>query len=168
MRKRSHRRTKAATQDILAEAAPRTRVPRRWEKYARILIRLREQLRRQEGDLKRDALEEYTGPRRVPADVATNTYDRDWALGMVSSEQEALYEIEGALDRIRTGAYGVCQLTGKRIPKARLDAVPWTRFTAEAERELEKTGELRGARLGELGRVPKENPPESYGIEPEP
>ena len=82
------------------------------------------------------------------ADAGTDEYDRDFALGMLSSQQDAVYEIEQALDRIRNGTYGICELTGKRIPAARLEAIPWTRFTAEAERKLEREGELRRARLG--------------------
>jgi len=44
-------------------------------------------------------------------------------------------------------------LTGKQIPKARLDAIPWTRFTVEAQAQLEKEGVLRQRRLGTLGSV---------------
>jgi RNA polymerase-binding transcription factor DksA len=44
-------------------------------------------------------------------------------------------------------------LTGKAIPKARLDAIPWTRFTVEAQAQLEKDGALRQRRLGSLGTV---------------
>jgi RNA polymerase-binding transcription factor DksA len=89
------------------------------------------------------------------ADAGTDHYDRDFALGMLSSEQDAVYEIEEALNRIRDGTYGVCELTGKRIPEARLEAIPWTRFTAEAEKELEKGGALKRARLGPRETVPK-------------
>lgn len=163
LRKRPRRRAKAATRDIVGTASASATIDAQWAKYFHRLTGLREHLRKQKGDLKRDAVETYTGPRREQADEATNTYDRDWALGMISSEQNVLYEIEEALNRIRTGTYGTCELTGKPIPKARLDAIPWARFTAEAERELEKRGELRGARLGDLDRVPKEQPPESYG-----
>ena len=163
LRKKPRRRAKAATRDIVGAAPASATVDAKWEKYFRRLTEMREQLRRQKGDLKRDAAETYTGPRREQADVATNTYDRDWALGMISSEQNMLYEIEEALNRIRNGTYGTCELTGKPIPKERLEAIPWARFTAEAERELERRGELRGARLGDVDRVPKERPPESYG-----
>ncbi|MGI8966348.1 MAG: TraR/DksA family transcriptional regulator, partial [Limisphaerales bacterium] len=49
--------------------------------------------------------------------------------------------------------YGVCELTGKSIPKVRLDAIPWTRFTVEAQAQLEREGALRQRRLGALGTV---------------
>ncbi len=82
------------------------------------------------------------------ADAGTDEYDRDFALGMLSSQQDAVYEIEEALNRIWDGTYGICELTGKRIPQARLEAIPWARFTAEAEKQLEKDGALHRTRLG--------------------
>ena len=104
-------------------------------------------LRRQEG-LTKDAIEEQPTFSTHMADAATDTYDRDFALGMASSEQEALYEIEQALNRIRNGSYGICEITAKRIDPARLEAIPWTRFTAQAEKQLEKEGVIKRTRLG--------------------
>ncbi len=87
------------------------------------------------------------------ADAGTDTYDRDWALGMLSSEQDAVYEIDQAIDRIRNGTYGICEMTGKPIEPGRLEAIPWTRFSLEAERELEQNGAAHRTRLGERGSV---------------
>jgi hypothetical protein len=71
----------------------------------------------------------------------------------LSSDQDAVYEIEEALKRIERNTYGVCELTGKNIPKARLTAIPWTRFTVEAQAQLERDGALRQRRLGALGTI---------------
>jgi len=120
-----------------------------------MLMNLRSHLRNQKGRLMKDALEEGTDIQREMADVGTNSYDRDWALSMISSEQNALYEIEQALSRMTTGTYGICELTGKPIPLERLNAIPWTRFTAQAERELEKRGESGRAKLGDRERISK-------------
>jgi RNA polymerase-binding transcription factor DksA len=65
----------------------------------------------------------------------------------MSSEQDAVYEIDEAMMRIRRGTYGICELTGKPIERLRLEAIPWTRFSADAEQQLEKNGEIRRARL---------------------
>jgi DnaK suppressor protein len=54
---------------------------------------------------------------------------------------------------MQRGTYGTCELTGKPIPRARLDAIPWTRFTVEAQSQLERDGALRQKRLGSLGTV---------------
>jgi len=83
----------------------------------------------------------------------TDNFDRDFALSLLSSDQDAIYEIEEALKRIEKNTYGICELTGRAIPRARLDAIPWTRFTVEAQAQLEREGALRQRRLGALGSV---------------
>lgn len=72
------------------------------------------------------------------ADAGSDAYDRDFALGLLSQEQDSLYEIDQALKRIEAGEYGVCEMSNKPIPKARLEALPFTRFTVECQAEIEK------------------------------
>jgi DnaK suppressor protein len=72
------------------------------------------------------------------ADAGSDAYDRDFALSLLSQEQDALYEIDQALKRIELGTYGVCEMSGKAIPRARLEAIPCARFTVECQSQLEK------------------------------
>jgi DnaK suppressor protein len=72
------------------------------------------------------------------ADAGTETFDRDFALSLLSSEKEALHEIEKAIERIFDGSYGICKVTGKPIAKERLKAVPFTRFSVEGQIEYER------------------------------
>ena len=72
------------------------------------------------------------------ADAGSDAYDRDFALSLLSQEQDALYEIDQALRRIELGTYGVCEMSGKPIPHARLEAIPFARFTVECQSQLEK------------------------------
>lgn len=72
------------------------------------------------------------------ADAGSDAYDRDFALSLLSQEQDALYEIDQALKRIELGQYGVCEMSGKSIPHARLEAIPFARFTVECQSQLEK------------------------------
>jgi len=72
------------------------------------------------------------------ADAGSDAYDRDFALSLLSQEQDSLYEIDEALKRIESGSYGVCEMSGKPIPRIRLEALPFTRYTVEAQAELEK------------------------------
>jgi len=72
------------------------------------------------------------------ADAGSDSYDRDFALNLLSQEQDALFEIDEALKRLSRGAYGVCEMSGKNIPKARLEARPFARFTVECQNEIEK------------------------------
>src|SRR5246500_120674 len=72
------------------------------------------------------------------ADAGSDAYDRDFALSLLSQEQDALYEIDQALKRIELGTYGICEMSGKAIPRARLEAIPFARFTVECQSQLEK------------------------------
>lgn len=78
------------------------------------------------------------------ADAGSDAYEKDFALSLLSQEQDALYEIEEALKRIELGTYGVCEMSSKVIPHARLEAIPFARFTVECQQQLEK--ENRGRR----------------------
>jgi len=72
------------------------------------------------------------------ADAGTDAYDRDFALSLLAQEQDALYEIEEALKRIKDGTYGVCEACNKRIPQARLEALPFARLTIDCQQIYEK------------------------------
>jgi DnaK suppressor protein len=80
------------------------------------------------------------------ADAGSDAYDRDFALSLLSQEQDALYEIEEALKRIELGTYGNCEMSGKPIPHARLEAIPFARFTVECQSQLEKQRKLTRSR----------------------
>jgi len=135
-----------------ATADPR-KVKAEWQKYCQRLLELREQLLRQMNGLAKESAQELPGYSLHMADSGTDNFDRDFALSLLSSDQDAVYEIEEALKRIEKKTYGVCELTGKNIPRARLEAIPWTRFTVEAQAQLEREGALRSRRIGQLGTI---------------
>jgi DnaK suppressor protein len=124
-----------------------------WQKFCLNLLELREQLVRQMNGLAKESAQEMPGYSLHMADSGTDNFDRDFALSLLSSDQDAVCEIEEALKRIERKTYGVCELTGKSIPKARLEAIPWTRFTVEAQSQLERDGALKSRRLGALGSI---------------
>ena len=146
---------------ISTKKAPKAKVPSakirvkpEWKKYYEILLDLRERLTHQMDDLKKESAEEMTSYSMHMADSGTDNFDRDNALGLLSSDQDAIYEIDEALKRIEKNTYGVCELTGKNIPKTRLNAVPWARYTVEAQARLEKDGAFRQRnKLGNLGTI---------------
>ena len=129
------------------------KVKREWQKYCLRLLELREQLTKQMNGLAQESAQEMAGYSLHMADSGTDNFDRDFALSLLSSDQDAVYEIEEALKRIERKTYGVCELTGKSIPKARLEAIPWTRFTVDAQAQLEREGALKSRRLGALGTI---------------
>ena len=136
------------------------KVKAEWQKYYDRLLELREQLIHQMNGLAKESAQEIAGYSLHMADSGTDNFDRDFALSLLSSDQDAVYEIEEALKRIERNAYGVCELTNKPIPKARLEAIPWTRFTVQAQAQLERDGALRQRRLGTLGTVDAATAPE--------
>jgi len=62
------------------------------------------------------------------ADLGTDNFEQEFALGLMDSERKILAEIADALERIDGGVYGICEGTGKPIAKARLGANPWARY----------------------------------------
>ncbi len=143
------------------EADPE-KVPEKFRRYFKLLIDLRNHLLGQldqhtEETLKRSTKEDtgdLSSYGQHMADAGTDTFDRDFALSMVANEQEALSEIEAAIQRINDGTYGICEVTGKPISKERLIAVPFTRYSAEAQKEIEKNryrARTQAGLFGELG-----------------
>jgi len=131
----------------------RPKIKPEWMKYYNNLLELRDRLLDQMSGLAKESAQEMPGYSLHMADSGTDNFDRDFALSLLSADQDAIYEIEEALKRIEKSTYGTCELTGKSIPRARLDAIPWTRFTVEAQAQLERDGALRQRRLGALGTV---------------
>jgi len=129
------------------------KVKPQWAKFYQRLLELRDQLTKQMHGLAKESAQEMAGYSLHMADSGTDNFDRDFALSLLSSDQDAVYEIEEALKRIEKETYGICELTGKPIPRKRLEAIPWTRFTVEAQAQLEREGALRQRRLGALGTV---------------
>jgi len=142
-----------ANQDVKVRKNGEVKIKTEWVKFYNRLLELRDQLTRQMNGLAKESAQEMAGYSLHMADSGTDNFDRDFALSLLSSDQDAIYEIEEALKRIERNTYGICELTGKPIPKTRLEAIPWTRFTVQAQAQLEREGALRQRRLGALGTV---------------
>ena len=160
-----HPMTKSHKGPVIADPK---KVKSEWQQYCQRLLELREQLLRQMNGLAKESAQELPGYSLHMADSGTDNFDRDFALSLLSSDQDAVYEIEEALKRIEKKTYGVCELTGKTIPKARLEAIPWTRFTVEAQAQLEREGALKSRRLGQLGSIDSAGVSETDTDEDEP
>jgi DnaK suppressor protein len=68
----------------------------------------------------------------------TDNFNREFALKLVSSEQDIIYEIDEALRRIKNGTYGICESSDEPIEKERLKVVPHARHSVRVQSELEK------------------------------
>ncbi|HEY0863194.1 MAG TPA: TraR/DksA C4-type zinc finger protein [Lacunisphaera sp.] len=121
-------------------------VPEKFRRYYRLLLELRNHVLTQLGEHTEETLlksakddsGDLSGYGQHMADAGTDTFDRDFALSLVSNEQEALAEIEAAIKRVHAGTYGICETTQKPIAKERLLAVPFTRYSTEAKKEVER------------------------------
>lgn len=71
------------------------------------------------------------------ADAASSSYERDISIGVASTGREILFEIDEALARIEEGTYGICLGSGEQIPKERLDAVPYAKYTRDYQEKIE-------------------------------
>lgn len=72
------------------------------------------------------------------ADVATDTYDREFSLSLASNDRQFLYELEDALKRIDDGVFGICESCKILISKTRLKAVPYARLCVKCQEKKEK------------------------------
>jgi RNA polymerase-binding transcription factor DksA len=147
----------ANTADILGGQLGRGQkasISAKWASHYRNLLNLRDQLLVQAGKLAKEATEGTPTYSMHMADAGTDSFDRDFALSMLSSDQDALYEIGEAIKRIENGTYGVCEVSGKPIPKGRLEAIPWARFSADAQRQLERDGALKRRQLSAFNSLP--------------
>ncbi len=139
-------------------------VPEKFRRFYKLLIDLRKHLTagielHSEETLKRSAKDDsgdLSAYGQHMADAGTDTFDRDFALSLVSSEQEALTEIDSAIKRIYDGTYGICEITQKPIAKERLLAVPFTRYSAQAQKELERNRHRSRTQAGLFGELGEE------------
>jgi RNA polymerase-binding transcription factor DksA len=151
------RPTKRAPRRKLPQAMlPRAKaenIPAKWRWHYRVLQALREHLVDQRSAALAEAATPIESHSMDPTDSATDEFDRELAVSLLSGEQDALYAVDSAIKRITTGAYGICEKTGKRIPMQRLRAVPWTRFSKEAEEIFEREGAFRRIGLAKIASV---------------
>jgi len=86
----------------------------------------------------KDAAGDISGYTYHMADVATDTYDREFSLGLASNERQVLYELEDALKKVEDGTFGICESCKCLITKTRLKAVPQARLCVKCQEKKEK------------------------------
>lgn len=150
-------RPSATIADLLGPKSPSRRVPRKWQEAYDRLVKLREDFSRQQASLSKDAgpTAQFSGMHM--ADAGTDASEQDMVLGVLSFDSDTVQQIDLAIERIRNGTYGVCELTGKAISQERLKAVPWARFSADAEKQLEREGQRPRVGAGlRSGAIPQD------------
>lgn len=85
-----------------------------------------------------ESISEFSTYDNHPADVGTETFEREKDFGLREDQMTTLDMVEAALRGLDEGTYGVCRRCGRPIPEARLDAVPWTAYCVTCESALEE------------------------------
>jgi RNA polymerase-binding protein DksA len=86
----------------------------------------------------KDASGDISGYSYHMADVATDTYDREFSLGLASNDRQVLYELDDAMKKIDDGTFGVCEGCKTLIAKTRLKALPHARLCLKCQEKKEK------------------------------
>ncbi|OGW91828.1 MAG: hypothetical protein A3D28_01295 [Omnitrophica bacterium RIFCSPHIGHO2_02_FULL_63_14] len=86
----------------------------------------------------RDAAGDLSAYSLHMADMATDNYDREFSLGLADNEQKILNRINAALEKIESGAFGLCETCEKKISKVRLKAVPYAELCVPCQEKQEK------------------------------
>ena len=112
------------------------------EHFRQILLRKRQEIVGNVSEIEEETLKKTDGDlSNMPihlADMGTDSYEQEFALGLMDSERKLLREIDDALYRIEQKTYGTCEATGVPIAKARLEAKPWAKYCVEYARKLEQ------------------------------
>lgn len=118
--------------------------------YRRVLMEMARQTRETALDLEASARagtggEAAGGISNAPvhlADVSSEVFNQELGATLLENEEYIRGEVLDALARLDAGTFGVCEHTGRPIPEARLDALPYARYTVEAAAELEEGADL--------------------------
>jgi DnaK suppressor protein len=108
--------------------------------FRNLLLEKRREILGDVGSMEMEAFKSGSNLSNMPihmADVGTDNFEQEFTLGLIESERQILREIQEALIRVDEGTFGICQGTGKPIPRVRLEAVPWAKYRIEYSRLLE-------------------------------
>ncbi|MDR0418253.1 MAG: TraR/DksA C4-type zinc finger protein [Puniceicoccales bacterium] len=103
----------------------REKVPNQYEQYYVKLLQLKEALDKNMGVISPEI---------------------EFAWGLLKKETDPIGEVRDAVDRIRKGTYGICEITGEKIAEERLKAVPFTRYSLQGQQILEQQMALKKVR----------------------
>lgn len=108
------------------------KIPAQWTWHHRTLMHLRDRLQQAHAEHTSQAVAPQEKNHDDAADLAEAMMERDLLWAELGAESDKLLEVDGALQRIRDGVYGLCEETGRPIPPERLRALPWTRYCRAA------------------------------------
>jgi DnaK suppressor protein len=110
------------------------------EKFRKVLTDMRDQIAHIVKDTNAEVkeVEESRGYSQHQADEGTDDFGKTISLEVSTQGYNILRQIERALEKIDEGTYGICDISGKEIPRARLDAIPYATMTVDAQQKFER------------------------------
>lgn len=113
--------------------------------YRRLIVKRKEEAMEELNHISEDTLKksqkdasgDISGYTYHMADVATDSYDREFSLGLASNERELIYALDEALKRIADGVFGICEGCKKLIAKNRLKALPYAPLCVKCQHKIE-------------------------------
>ncbi len=109
------------------------------------LLALRARLQGDTTQMEDDSLKDHSKTTSIPTDIeelGSDNADQELTLSLLGSEEDALDQIEAALQRIEDGSYGECETCGAKIPKSRLEAIPYAAQCVRCASQQENHGPL--------------------------
>jgi len=147
---------------VVAKPAAKSQVDKKGlEILKNVLMKMRDRLTGQITALSDDSLKYIDD---ASSEDRTDDFDREFALNLVSSEHDAIFEIDGALRRIAEGTYGMCDACTSPIDKVRLNALPFARMCVKCQSDQEK-GRSRFRPFGDTIAQGVEASPEPAEVE---
>jgi len=112
------------------------------DEYRQILLTKRAELVGDVEHLENEALRSSSESKTIAnaAEYGTDNFDQSMNLNLAAADRRLIDEIDDALERIENKTYGLCAMLSIPIAKARLDELPWAKYSIEAARELDRTG----------------------------
>jgi DnaK suppressor protein len=121
-------RFRGVTAPIDPELA-RERIAEEQNRVEGLIAGLRDEL----GTSENEDVSELSDYDQHPADMGTETFEREKDLSILEQLEAELSELQAALERIDNGTYGVDEVTGAPIDPARLEALPAARTNVDTE-----------------------------------
>jgi len=115
------------------------------EHYLKLLLKEKERIFKTLGYLKEDISgniqKEIGGIPTHIADLGTDVFEKNLEMDLTNSEGKILQSVNESIQKIEKGDYGICEICKKKIPKSRLEALPYAKYCIKCQREKEKSGE---------------------------
>lgn len=108
------------------------------EKYKKILLEKKEEIKNKLSEFYSESKELETGIVQDVADKAESSYTKEFLLSLSNKDRNQLLMVDEALKRIEKNTFGLCQRCNKKINEKRLNVIPWTPYCINCQEKEEE------------------------------